>query len=147
MPANTDEMFIDHGGMAVPDLEATIEWYQRVFDFKVTSRFGTPAFKAAFIEREGGRLEIFQATPPTPAVPAKPLTPADLTPAMLTLGYTHIAFGVPDVDVAYQQAVSRGATAVNPPSTQPGGTRFGHISDLNQNLIELIHTVPSPQKQ
>lgn len=147
MPANTDQLFIDHGGMAVPDLDAAIEWYQRVFGFKETHRFGTSEFKAAFIEREGGRLEILQAIPPPPATPVKPLTAADLTPAMLKLGFTHIAFGVPDVDVAYQQAVSRGATPVNPPSTQPGGPRFGHISDLNQNVIELTHTAPSPQKQ
>ncbi len=146
MATNTDQLFIDHGGMAVPDLDATIEWYQRVFDFKVTQRFGTSEFKAAFMEREGGRLEIFQATPPPPVKPFKPLTSADLTPAMLKLGFTHIAFGVPDVDAAFQQAVSRGATAVNLPSTQPGGTRFGHISDLNQNVIELIHNAPSPQK-
>ncbi len=146
MPANTDQLFIDHGGMAVPDLDAAIEWYQRVLDFKVTQRFGTSEFKAAFIEREGGRLEVFQATPPPPATPVKPLTSADLTSVMVKLGYTHIAFGVPDVDAAYNQAVSRGATPVNPPSTQPGGTRFGHISDLNQNVIELIHTAPSPQK-
>ena len=146
MPTNTDQLFIDHGGMAVPDLDAAIEWYGRVFDFTVTQRFGTSEFKAAFIEREGGRLEVFQATPPPPPKPVKPLTSVDLTPAMLKLGYTHIAFGVPDVDAAYQQAVSRGATPINPPSTQPGGTRFGHISDLNQNVIELIHNVPSPQK-
>ncbi len=145
MPANVDQLFIDHAGMAVPDLEATIEWYQRVFEFKVTQRFATPEFKAAFMEREGGRLEIFQATPPVAAPPVKPLTSADLTSAMLKLGYTHIAFGVPDVDAAWELAVSRGATAVNPPSTQSGGPRFGHISDLNQYVIELIHTAPSPQ--
>ncbi len=142
MSANTDQLFIDHGGMAVPDLDAALEWYQRVFDFEVTQRFKTSDFKAAFIERGGSRLEIFQATPPPQAKFVKPLTTEDLTPAMVKLGYTHIAFGVPDVDAAYQQAVSRGATSVNPPSTQPGGTRFGHISDLNQNVIELIHNVP-----
>lgn len=145
MPATTDQLFIDHAGMAVPDLDATIEWYERVFEFKVTQRFGTSEFKAAFMEREGGRLEIFQPTPPPAATPVKPLTSADLTSVMTKFGYTHVAFGVPDVDAAFQQAVSRGATAVNPPSTQPGGTRFGHISDLNQNVIELIHNAPSPQ--
>lgn len=147
MPVSTDQLFIDHAGMAVPDLDATIEWYQRVFEFKVTQRFGTPEFKAAFMEREGARLEIFQATPPPAATPVKPLTSADLTNAMVKVGYTHMAFGVPDVDAAWELAVSRGATGVNPPSTQPGGTRFGHISDLNQNVIELIHTVPSPQEK
>lgn len=42
MPASTEHLFIDHAGMAVPDLDATIEWYGRVFEFKVTQRFGTP---------------------------------------------------------------------------------------------------------
>ena len=143
MPTNNDQMFLDHGGMAVPDLEATIAWYQRVFDFKVVQRFSQPQFTAAFIQKDAARLEIFQATPPPPATHVKPLTSADLTTVMVKVGYTHIAFGVQDVDAVYQQAVSRGATPVNPPSTQPGGTRFGHISDLNQNVIELIHNVPS----
>ena len=143
----TNELFIDHAGMAVPDLEATIEWYQRVFDFKVVQRFSTPQFTAAFMQCQGGRLEIFQPTPPPSAKPVQPLTSADLTPKMLKLGFTHVAFGVPDVDAVYQQAVSRGATSVNSPSTQPGGTRFGHVGDLNQNIIELIHTVPSPPEE
>lgn len=145
MPANTSQFYVDHAGMGVPDLDATIEWYQRVFELKVTRQFSTPAFKAVFMEREGGRLEIFQATPPPPEKSVKLLTPADLDAAMVKLGFTHVAFGVPDVDAAWALAVSRGATAVMAPNTQ-GGTRCGHVGDLNRNIIELIQPVSSSQK-
>ena len=145
MPANISQFFLDHTGMAVPDLDAAIEWYGRVFDFKATQPMSTPEFKKVFLEREGIRLEVFQAIPRQPAKPRKPLTAAELNPTMLLLGYTHIAFDVPDVDAVWEMAVSRGATGITSPHTQDG-TRFGHISDLNQNVIELTHTASSPQK-
>lgn len=144
MSSSTDKLFTHHVGMAVPDLEATIEWYQRVFDFKVTQRSEHPGVKAAFIQRDGILFEIFQADPPQPAKPAVPLTPADLNPLMLKLGFTHIAFGVPDVDAAWHMAVSRGATAMMPPTADGPSTRFGHVADLNQNVVEL-HTMPFPE--
>lgn len=145
MPDNSSQFYVDHVGMGVPNLDATIEWYQRVFELKVVRQFSTPAFKAVFMEREGGRLEIFQALPPPPAKPTKPLTSADLDPTMVKLGFTHVAFGVPDVDAAWKLAVSRGATAIMEPNTQ-GGSRCGHVADLNQNVVELIQPVPSPEK-
>ncbi len=144
MPDNTNQFYVDHAGMGVPDLDATIEWYQRVFELKVTRQFSTPAFKAVFMEREGGRLEIFQALPPPTAKRLKPLTSADLDATMVKLGFTHVAFGVPDVDAAWTLAVSRGATPVMPPNTQ-GGTRCAHVADLNQNVVEFIQPDPSPE--
>ena len=140
MLAHTEGFCIHHAGMAVPDLDAAVAWYARVFTFKVTQHFSTPDFKAVFLEREGSRLEIFQPTPAPTAMPVKVLTSSGLTPAMLKMGYTHIAFGVPDVDAAFRQAISRGATAVNAPNTPPGGARFGHVGDLNGNLVELIQS-------
>lgn len=145
MPTQTDTFRLDHAGMAVPDLDAAIEWYGRVFGFTVLQQFSTPDFKAAHIIREGAHLEILQATPPPDVTPPKPLTTNDFTPSMLKLGYTHVAFGVPDVDAAFQQAVSRGATVVNPPSTPPEGPRFGHVGDLNQYVIELVGPTPPSQ--
>ncbi len=141
MPDNTNQFYVDHAGMGVPDLDATIEWYGRVFELKVTRQFSTPAFKAVFMEREGARLEIFQALPPPPVKSVKPLTLADLDPTMVRLGFTHVAFGVPDVDTAWKLVVSRGATAIMAPNTQ-GGSRCGHVGDLNQNIVELIQPVP-----
>lgn len=148
MASSSDEFSTNHVGMAVPDLEAAIEWYRRVFEFKVMGRFGEPEFKAAFIQRDGILLEVFQPTPPPENEPAAPLTQADLTPSVLKLGYTHIAFGVADVDVTWEEAVSHGAAAVLPPTTQESGgvrSRFGYVGDLNRNLIELIHTEHNPQ--
>ncbi len=145
MPDESKQFYVDHVGMGVPDLDATIEWYQRVFELKVTRQFSTPAFKAVFMEREGGRLEIFQALPPPPTNSVKLLTLADLDPTMVRLGFTHVAFGVPDVDAAWQLVVSRGATPVMAPNTQ-GGSRCGHVGDLNQNIVELVQPVPSSEK-
>ena len=148
MPSDTAQLFTHHVGMAVPDLDAAIEWYRRIFEFKMVGRFGEPEFKAAFLKRDGVMLEVFQPTPPPENKAATPLTKDDLTPSVLELGYTHIAFGVPDVDVAWEQAVSRGAAAVLPPVTQESGgarSRFGYVGDLNRNLIELINTEMAPQ--
>ncbi len=133
---------LDHAGMAVPDLDAAIEWYGRVFEFTVSQRFSTESFTAAFIEREGAKIEIFQATPAPAAAAVEPVTSANFLSAMLKPGFTHIAFGVPDVDAAFQQAVSRGATSINPPASKPDGSRFGHLGDLNQYVIELVPGAP-----
>lgn len=138
MPIHHQSFFLNHTGMAVPDLLATTEWYERVFEFTITSQFSTKDFKAAFIEREGARLEIFEAIS-APAVGAtNTLTSATFTATLLTRGYTHVAFGVPDVDAAFQQAVSRGATAIVEPVAPPAGPRFGYVGDLNGQMIELI---------
>ncbi len=138
MPANNQSFFLNHTGMAVPNLHATIEWYERVFAFQVTSQFSTKDFKAAFIEREGARLEIFEAIPAPAAEATHTLTPATFNTALLTKGYTHVAFGVPDVDAAFQEAVSRGADAIVQPVSPPAGPRFGYVGDLNGQMIELI---------
>ena len=146
MKTSTSQFFLDHTGMAVPDLDAAVEWYGRVFEFKATEPMSTPTFKKVFLEREGVRLEVFQALPPQPLKPRKPLTAAELDPTMLSLGYTHIAIDVPDVDAVWEMAVSRGATGITRPHTM-GGTRFGHISDMNQNVIELTHPASPPEER
>lgn len=147
MSSSPNELFMHHVGMAVPDLEATIEWYERVFELEVRQRSTYPGFKAVFMQRDRILFEIFQADPPQPAEPVTPLTAADLTPAMLKLGFTHVAFGVPDVDAAWHLAVSRGATPILPPTDDgPGGARFGHVADLYQNVIEF-HTPAFPPKE
>ncbi len=138
MPPINHSFFLDHTGMAVPDLHATIEWYERVFDFKVTGQFSSKDFKAAFIERDGAKLELFEAIPAPTTGTVNTLTPATFTAKLLTMGYTHIAFGVPDVHAAFQQAVSRGADSIVEPVSPPAGPRYGYVGDLNGNMIELI---------
>lgn len=50
---------------------------------------------------------------------------------------SEIAFATPDVDGAYQRAVSAGATGVTPPSQKPWGQTVAWVRDIDGHLVEL----------
>ncbi|PTX98173.1 glyoxalase [Spartobacteria bacterium LR76] len=50
---------------------------------------------------------------------------------------SEIAFATPDVDSAYQRAVSAGAIGVSTPTQKPWGQTVAYLRDLDGHLVEL----------
>ena len=55
-----------------------------------------------------------------------------------TLGATHLAFNVEDIEQTVAQLVSRGARGLNPPAEVAPGRTVCYMQDPDRNWIELI---------
>src|SRR5438105_3780990 len=99
-----------HGGISVPDLEASIRWYSEVLDFAVEQRMEIPAIpaKVVILRRGELRIELFEVPD------ARPLPEERRHPNLdvRTHGNKHIAFAIPDLDSAERELRSRGADIV-----------------------------------
>ena len=123
-----------HGGISVPDLEASIEWFARVLEFEVENRFDIPPIpaKVAMLRRGNLRVELFEV-PGAQGLPAERRQPnTDLR----THGNKHLAFAVKNADAAAEALKARGADIVFVGHFEFGANVF--IRDNAGNLIEFV---------
>ncbi len=85
-----------HGGVSVPDLDAAIDWYDRVLGFAVEKQFFIEAAKAkaAMVRKGPLRFELFEVEGAAPLPEDRRHPPADLR----THGNKHVAFRVENLD-------------------------------------------------
>jgi catechol 2,3-dioxygenase-like lactoylglutathione lyase family enzyme len=123
-----------HGGLSVPDLQASIDWFDRVLGFHVERRFEIPAIPArvAMLRRDELRIELFEV----PAAAALPATRREPNQDLLTHGNKHVAFAVRDVDAFAAQLRERGADVVFVGHFEFGSNAF--VRDNAGNLIEFV---------
>lgn len=102
--SNSFELKHHHGALSVPDLEASIRWYQDVLGFEVERRGFLPPVPAdvAFLKRGALRLELFQPKDGHPLPPERREPDVDLR----THGTKHVCFAVRDITEA-EQAMRR----------------------------------------
>jgi methylmalonyl-CoA/ethylmalonyl-CoA epimerase len=128
------ELKYHHGGISVPDLEASIRWYESVLDFKLERRIEIPVVpaKVAMLRRDELRIELFEV----PA--ARPLPPERREPNidLKTHGNKHVAFAIRNVDTAERELRARGADIVFVGRFEFGSNIF--IRDNAGNLIEFV---------
>ncbi|MFT3906085.1 MAG: VOC family protein [Steroidobacteraceae bacterium] len=124
-----------HGGVSVPDLEASINWYRDVLGFEVERRFEIPPAKArvAMIRRGPLRMELFQvedaaALPEDRRVPDRDLK---------THGNKHVCFGIKDLDAAEKDFRAKNVDIVFI-KRMPGLEPNIFIRDNSGNLVEFI---------
>jgi catechol 2,3-dioxygenase-like lactoylglutathione lyase family enzyme len=128
------ELRFHHGGVSVPDLEASIRWYREVLGFEVEHRFEIPKAhaKVAMLRRGALRMELFEvehgkALPEERRVPDRDLQ---------THGNKHVCFGVQSVDAAERELRAKGVDivfvgrAMQPPNI--------FMRDNSGNLVEFI---------
>ncbi len=123
-----------HGGVSVPDLEASIRWYGDVLGFEVEKRFDIPPIPArvAMLRRGDLRIELFE-------VPAASPLPAERREPNLdvkTHGNKHVAFAIHDLDAVERELRRLGADIVFVGRFEFGSTIF--IRDNAGNLIEFV---------
>jgi glyoxylase I family protein len=106
----------------VPELTLRVEAISLDIEMLIHPEYG---YRLELLHRPGSRPDH------------KPGTPAE---AALREGYGHVAFGVTELDAAYDRALAHGARPVMPPCPAPEpGVRMAFVADPEGNLIELLH--------
>jgi methylmalonyl-CoA/ethylmalonyl-CoA epimerase len=130
------DLSVDHCGISVPDLEASIVWYRDMLGFAVEKRFAldTVPFKAAFLRRGDFRFELFEVAGAASLPEERRYPDGDLR----THGTKHIAFAVQDVHAVFATLKQRGVDIARDIFVIEGMGPGGFIRDNAGNLIELL---------
>jgi methylmalonyl-CoA/ethylmalonyl-CoA epimerase len=132
--SKTLEFWHHHGGISVPDLDASIEWWCSVLGFEVAERFPIPAIPADVAMLVNGPLhiELFEVAG------AKPLPDERRQPDtdVYTHGNKHVSFAVADCIEFAAELRRRGADIVWVKAMKHGSNIF--IRDNAGNLIEFV---------
>lgn len=123
-----------HGGLSVPNLDESIDWYRMMLSFELESRAFIPQIPAeiAFICQGDYRIELLQLQD-AQALPSDRREPhLDLK----THGHKHLCFAVQDAQTAFQELRDKGADIVF--ENVIDGTPMGFLRDNSGNLLELI---------
>lgn len=125
---------VNHFAISVPDMEASVAWYERVFGFKVFDRSEIPGagIRVSHMVSRGLVLEIFQAPNAAPLPEDRTVPNRDL----MTHGNKHISFGVPDGPAAKAELEALGVEIVM--VAEVDNTYGLFIRDNSGNLIEIF---------
>ena len=128
-------MKIHHVGVAVDDLDAAVELYQRVFGAELTHQASNEkdGLKAAFLRAGEAEVELLQ--------PLRDDTPVGKFLAKRGPGLHHIAVAVPDIDQAIADARAEGLEMIDAePRIGLHGTRiaFVHPKSVGGVLTEFV---------
>ena len=128
------EFWHHHGGLSVPDLEASIAWWRAVLGFEVVKRFAIPAIPATVAMLRNGPLhiELFEVSGAKPLPEERRQPDSDLH----THGNKHISFAVHSVREFAAELERRGADVVWVKEMPHGANIF--IRDNAGNLIEFV---------
>ena len=126
-------MRIHHVGVAVNDLDAAVELYQKVFGAELTHRAANEELTAAFLRAGEAEVELLQ--------PLREDTPVAKFLANRGPGLHHIAVAVPDIDRAIAEARAEGLEMIDQePRIGLHGTRiaFVHPKSVGGVLTEFV---------
>lgn len=128
------EYWFDHAGLSVPDLQASIAWYQDVLGFALERTNVVDSIPATIAILKNGnlRIELFELADALPAHPDRAIPNQDLR----THGHKHISFAVTDVLALSEVMRARGADIVWIKKFPFGTNMF--IRDNSGNLIEFV---------
>ncbi|MGL4489910.1 MAG: VOC family protein [Rhizobiaceae bacterium] len=121
--------------MSVPDIEATVAWYDEILGFKVDKRKSYPEFKTklAFLVRDSFRVELIEDENAKPGI-VRPDAPAHTS----THGYSQFMFGTDDLAAVKAKLLVKGVPIHFEFENAELGVRFFFIRDPNQNLIAFV---------
>lgn len=134
MALDYPELRTDHIGISVPDIDASIAWYGRMFGFTLELRQHLPIIPAeiAFLRHGEVRIELFQVDDAEPLPPGRREPNQDLR----THGNKHPCYGLADVPSTVARLRTLGADIVFEKTIN--GLPMAFIRDNAGNLIELI---------
>lgn len=134
---------LHHAAIAVPDIEAGIQFYCELIGFEVvdnvtlpsgfaplSSAFGLKdaACEVRMIRKGNSFIELFEFADSLPSEPDRPVN---------RMGITHIALASDDVEADYARLEAAGV-AFNAPLFGRAPTRFAYGRDPFGNVIELL---------
>ena len=126
---------IHHIGVAVTDLDESIELYRRAFGGELIHRATNDreGLEAAFIRTGSGEVELMHAT--------REDSPVGKFVAKRGPGLHHVAYAVADIELALKQAKEAGVELIDavPRSGMHGGRiAFLHPKSVGGVLTELV---------
>ncbi len=125
-----------HIGISVPDLEASVAWYQEMLGFEVLrlrEREEEGQSSIALLRRGGAFIELFEIPGAAPLPEYRRDPSADLR----VHGTAHFAYQVEDAMAALEILRSKDAEIVMGPVDNPGAIFF-FVRDNSGNTFELI---------
>lgn len=132
--AGSNELHIDHLGIAVRSLDGALEFYEKQLGFRVGLRetVEQEKVKVAMLPAGGPRIELLEATSPDSVI-AKFIEKRGE-------GLHHVAVKVPDLVATAQRLKESGARLLNDPRPGAGGHLyvFVHPASTGGVLLELI---------
>jgi lactoylglutathione lyase len=130
-------MNFDHVGLNVRDLDAQAAWYSKAFGLGTALPFTVPplGLRGLFLTNSDGfAIELLERAGSHPG--PQPKTVPD---ALMTQGFSHLCFRVPQVESLHQHLLSIGAAEVMSVREAPEpGVIMSYVADPEGNLIELI---------
>lgn len=124
-------MKLDGFGIFVKDMAVMIRFYKDVLKFEIREDENT---SNVFLEKDGTLFLLYRRTD------FEKMTGRSFGYADSINGHYEIALGVDNyaaVDSTFKEVVSKGATPVLEPVTEPWGQRTCYISDPEGNLVEI----------
>ncbi len=135
------EFWHHHGGISVPDLDAAIAWWDRMFGFKLKSRGPIPSVPCdmAMVANGNLHMELFEVPGASPPPYDRTYPDKDL----YTYGNKHVSFACADVDSFAEELRNRDADIVWVKHF-PNGNANIFMRDPWGNLIEIVQ-YPKPE--
>jgi len=124
-------MKLDGFGIFVKDMSTMVNFYRDVLEFEIQEDENTTN---VYLVKDGTLFLLYRRTD------FETMTESKFQYANGINGHFEIALSVENynaVDDAYKKALSKGATSVMKPTTEPWGQRTCYISDPEGNLIEI----------
>jgi catechol 2,3-dioxygenase-like lactoylglutathione lyase family enzyme len=124
-------MKLDGFGIFVKDMSTMVRFYRDVLEFEIKEDENT---SNVFLEKDGTLFLLYRRTD------FEKMTNRSFGYTNAVNGHYEIALSVKnyaEVDLAFQTVVSKGATPILEPTTEPWGQRTCYIADPEGNLIEI----------
>ncbi len=131
---------IDHIGIAVKDLEETVEFYRQIMGLEVSSSEVFNGMKIAFLRIGDCELELLQDLTPDGAIARHVARRGE--------GMQHVAYRVDNIDQALLEMRTKGVMLID--ERPRPGARNARVACLHPNstkgvLIELVEPRRTPQ--
>jgi catechol 2,3-dioxygenase-like lactoylglutathione lyase family enzyme len=126
-------MRLHHCAISVPDVEASIAWYQEMLGFEVFWRTVIPGLAVTLVQMKGAGflLELFQVPGAAPLPEGRSHPDTDFR----THGVKHFAIEVSDAREFVKELQAKGVRLVHVAEFE--GTYGAFILDNSGNLIEI----------
>ncbi len=124
-------MRLDGFGIFVQDMATMVRFYRDVLGFEIKEDENTTN---VYLEKDGTLFLLYGRTD------FEKMTNRSYEYIKSMNGHFEIALSVDnyaEVDLAFQKVVSKGATPILEPTTEPWGQRTCYIADPEGNLIEI----------
>lgn len=125
-----------HFGMSVSDLDAAIDWFEKVLGFELDRRedfLAAHGVHIAFVKNGGFSVELFHHDRAQPASPERSVPNEDIR----TLGNKHMCFQVSDMDAMLERVRVNNVTVALGPFEAPGSVA-AFVLGPDGALVELI---------